>query len=215
MIVDLTHLLKSNITVYPGTPAPAFAQISTIEKDGFAERIINMTTHTGTHVDAPCHIIPDTKSLNQFALDKFMGRGMVIDCTQIDSISLDFIQAKETEIRGSDFILFYTGWQQKWNTPAYFDAFPTLATNAVEWLLPFQLKALGFDTISVDKLTDEALPNHHLLLGQEILIIENLTNLDLLLNKHFQLYCIPLKIEESDASPLRAFAQIHEPGRRN
>ena len=210
MLVDLSHPLKSNITVYPGTPAPAFTQINTIEKDGFAERIIRMTTHTGTHMDAPSHIIPNTKSMDQFGLDQFIGRGLAIDCTQTDDISLDFIQANEAEIRSADFVLFYTGWQAKWNTPAYFDAFPTLTTDAVEWLLTFPLKALGFDTISVDKLTDETLPNHHLLLGRETLIIENLTNLDQLVNQAFQFYCIPLNIEAADASPVRAFGEINE-----
>ena len=62
--------------------------------------------------------------------------------------------------------------------------------------------------ISVDKMTDEALLNHHILLEKEILIIENMTNLDKLISKEFELNCIPLKIENSDASPVRAFARI-------
>lgn len=210
MIVDLTHTLKDNITVYPGTPLPAFTALSTIEKDGFAEKSMVLTTHTGTHIDAPSHILPGSKSLDRFPMEKFMGKGIVLDCTQLSSISLDFVQSKEAQIMGTDFIIFYTGWQEKWNMPQYFDPFPTLTTEAVEWLLQFQLKALGFDAISVDSLTDEALPNHHRLLNKEVLIIENLTNLDKLIGKDFQLYCIPLKIEGADASPVRAFAQINE-----
>lgn len=211
MTVDLTHPLKSNITVYPGTPAPAFTPISTIDKDGFAELSITMTTHTGTHMDAPSHILSRGRSLNQFPIDKFIGKGIVLDCSQTSSISLNFIQSKEAEIKQAAVILFYTGWQYKWNTPGYFDEFPTLTTEAVEWLLSFHLKALGFDVISVDKMADEALPNHHLLLSQEVLIIENMTNLDQLIGKQFHLYCIPLNIEASDASPVRAFAQISGP----
>lgn len=208
MLVDLTHVLKDNVTVYPGTPAPAFPSLCTIENDGFAERSISITTHTGTHMDAPCHILPNTRSLDQFPLDKFMGRGVVVDCTGTNCISLTLLQSKEAQIRETDFVLFYTGWQAKWNTPQYFDPFPTLTTEAVNWLLSFPLKALGFDTISVDKMTDEALPNHHLLLNCEVLIIENLNNLEQLLDKQFLLYCMPLKIDGSDASPVRAFAQV-------
>lgn len=208
MIIDLTHTLKNNITVYPGTPGPAFIPSSTIEKDGFAESSVIMTSHTGTHVDAPTHIIPDARSLDQFPLEKFMGKGIIVDCRHISSISREFLQPMEARIRQADFVLFYSGWQFKWNTPLYFDPFPTLTTEATEWLLQFDIKALGFDTISVDTMTDEALPNHHLLLRKEVLIIENMNNLDKLMDKEFQLYCIPLKIERADASPVRVFAEI-------
>ncbi len=208
MIVDLTHTLKNEITVYPGTVSPIFEQGNTIEKDGFAELNMTMCTHTGTHMDAPAHIIPNAKSLNDFTLDKFIGSGIVVDCSGKESISLEFLKLIEGKIEQTDYILFYTGWHKKWNTPNYFDEFPSLTQKAVEWLLKFKLKALGFDTISVDKLTDVKLPNHHLLLQREILIIENMTNLDKLIGNFFELNCIPLKIENSDGSPIRAFARI-------
>jgi kynurenine formamidase len=208
MIVDLTHTLTNHITVYPGTLEPKFEIGNTIEKDGFAEINITMCTHTGTHMDAPCHIIPGTKSLDEFPIGKFIGPGLVVDCTQKASIELDRLKTFENQIRKIDFILFYTGWHSKWNTPSYFDPFPTLTTDAVNWLLNFDLKALGFDTISVDAVSEVKLPNHHLLLGREILIIENMTNLDKLIGKRFELNCIPLKIGKADGSPIRAFARI-------
>ncbi len=208
MIVDLTHTLKNEITVYPGTVSPIFEQGNTIEKDGFAELNMTMCTHTGTHIDAPSHIISNANSLNDFTIDKFIGNAIVVDCSKKKSISLEFLNLIEEEIEQIDFILFYTGWQEKWNTPHYFDEFPVLTQEAVEWLLKFKLKALGFDTISVDKLTDVKLPNHHLLLQREILIIENMTNLDKLIGNSLELNCIPLKIENSDGSPIRAFARI-------
>lgn len=210
MIVDLTHTLKNGITVYPGTAEPVFEPLSTVEKDGFAELNMTMCSHTGTHMDAPCHILSDTKSLDEFPMEKFIGRGIVIDCSCVSSIEKDLLMTKEHEIKHVDFVLFYTGWQKKWNTPAYFDDFPTLTMEAVEWLLTFDLKALGFDAISTDKITDDALPNHRLLLPREMLIIENLTNLDQLIGKEFELYCIPLKIGKADGSPVRAFARMIE-----
>ncbi len=208
MIVDLTHTLKNEITVYPGTTSPIFEQGNTIEKDGFAELNMTMCTHTGTHIDAPSHIISNANSLNDFTIDKFIGNAIVVDCSKKKSISLEFLNLIEEKIEQIDFILFYTGWQEKWNTPHYFDEFPVLTQEAVEWLLKFKLKALGFDTISVDKLTSIELPNHHLLLQREILIIENMTNLDKLIGNSFELNCIPLKIENSDGSPIRAFGRL-------
>jgi len=207
MIIDLTHTLKNKITFFPGTLEPFFEHENTIEKDGFAELKLTMCTHTGTHMDAPCHIIPNTKSLNDFPVEKFIGKGISINCSGISSISLDFLKPKENEIKEVDFILFYTGWHKKWNTPTYFDEFPVLTKEAVEWLLKFHIKALGFDTISADKITDAHLPNHNLLLKNEVLIIENLTNLDQLVDHEFEFNCIPLKIDNTDGSPVRAFAR--------
>lgn len=207
-MIDLTHTLNNNITVYPGTSVPTFEQSNIIKKDGFAELNITIRTHAGTHIDAPCHIIANGKSLDEIPIDKFVGKAIVIDCSNKDSIELDFIKLMKDKIEQSDFILFYTGWQKKWNTQNYLDDFPTLTIEAVEWLLNFNLKALGFDVISVDKMGSEELPNHNLLLKNEILVIENLTNLDKLIDKQFELNCIPLKIEGADGSPVRAFARI-------
>ena len=207
MYIDLTHTLKNDITIYPGTTTPSFQQVSTIEKDGFAEMDMLINSHLGTHIDAPAHILPNSKTLDEFPLEKFIGKGIALDCTQIATISLDFLKPYETAFQKVDFVLFYTGWQDKWNTPNYFDEFPILTQAATQWLTSFNLKALGFDVISVDKMTDEALPNHHILLKQEILIIENMCNLNLLLSKEFELYCMPLKIKNADASPVRAFAK--------
>lgn len=210
MIVDLTHTLKNELTVYPGTIEPIFEQGNTIEKDGFAEINMTMCTHTGTHIDAPAHILANSKSLDEFEVDKFIGPGVVFNCTQIKNISLDFLKKKEQIIKKVDFVLFYTGWQYKWNTERYFDEFPTLTKEAVDWLATLNLKALGFDAISVDKMTDVSLPNHKVLLKKEILIIENMTHLDKLILKTFELNCIPLKIKNSDGSPIRAFARIEK-----
>ena len=57
----------------------------------------------------------------------------------------------------------------------------------------------------------QSLPNHHILLSKEILIIENLNNLDQLIGKDFDFYGIPLKIGAADGSPIRAFAHLREP----
>ena len=109
MIVDLTHTLKNEISVYPDTIPPIFKKGNTIEKDGFAELNMTMCTHTGTHIDAPSHIIPNAKSLNAFLVDKFIGDAIVVDCSGKKSISLKFLKLIEEKKDKIDFILFYTG----------------------------------------------------------------------------------------------------------
>lgn len=207
MIFDLTHPLNNGMPVYPGTTHPTFQQSNFIEKDGFSELTITMCTHTGTHMDAPAHILPQTKTLDQFSMDKFIGKGLLIDVRSEETINIDFLKSFENEISFAEFVIFHTGWSKKWGTPRYFDGFPTLTQKASEWLTQFKLKAIGFDAISADKVTESNLPNHHLFLEREILIVENLTHLDKLPGKNFEFHCIPLNITNTDGSPIRAFAR--------
>lgn len=215
-LIDLTHILNNNITVYPDTVGPKFEVLNTVEKSGFAELQMTMVLHSGTHIDAPCHILKNTKSLDHFPIDKFIGRGIVIPCQDKKEISLAYLQTFEDKIVQADFILFFTGWQYKWNTKDYFDNSPVPTREAATWLTKFGLKGIGVDAFSIDevipadKITTDNLPNHHVLLGSEILLIENLTNLDKLPDTLFSFQCLPLNIENADGSPVRAIAIIDE-----
>lgn len=215
-IIDLTRILNEQMTVYPGTAEPKFEVINTVEKDGFSEYLLTMVSHTGTHIDAPCHIFKNAKSIDQFPVDKFIGSAIVIPCQDQKEISLNYLQTFEGKIEKIDFILFFTGWQFKWNTKGYFDNCPTPTKEAAKWLTKFKLKGIGFDAFSVDKIgsadkvNPENLPNHYILLEKEILLIENLTNLDKLPNHPFSFQCLPLYFENVDGSPIRAIATINE-----
>jgi kynurenine formamidase len=192
--------------------APSLKVLNTVEKSGFAELKITMVLHTGTHIDAPCHMLKNGKSLDQFPIDKFIGKAIVIPCHHKTEIDLMYLQTFEGRISQADFILFYTGWQDKWNSKEYFNDCPTLTREAAEWLTKFKLKGIGIDAFSLDKVssaervTPENFPNHHILLEQEIILIENLTNLDKLPESGFIFQCFPLNLENADGSPVRAIA---------
>ena len=213
-LIDLTHTLNENITVYPDTVGPKFESLNNVDKHGFAEMKVEMVLHSGTHIDAPCHILKDTKSLDQFPLDKFIGKAIVIPCHDRKEIDVEFLKPYEKKISMVDFVLFYTGWQENWKTEKYYNNCPTPTQEAAEWLTKFNLKGIGIDSFSVDKIvsahivTQENLPNHYILLEKEFILIENLTNLDKLPDYIFIFQCIPLKIENADGSPVRAMAII-------
>jgi len=215
-LIDLTHILNKNITVYPDTLGPEFEIMNTVAEHGYAEMKMSSVLHVGTHIDAPCHILADTKSLDQFSLDKFFGKAIVISCQDKKEIDLKFLQTFEDKISQVDFILFFTGWQFKWNTKEYFDDCPIPTVEAAHWLTKFNLKGIGFDAFSVDKIisaqivTEETLPNHYILMKKEIILIENLTNLDKLPNEIFTFQCFPIHVENADGSPIRAIAMIDE-----
>ncbi len=214
-IIDLTQLLNENITVYPDTLVPTFEVSNTVEKDGFTELKMTMASHAGTHIDAPSHILKNAKSLDKFPLDKFTGSAIVIPCQGKNEITLEYLQTFEDKITMVDYVLFYTGWQDKWKTKDYFDDCPVPTREAATWLAGFILKGVGIDAFSIDRIipadivTEGNLPNHHILLGKEILLMENLANLDKLPNHTFTFQCFPLKIENADGSPVRAVAMIN------
>lgn len=206
-IIDLTHLIKPDMAVFPGTEKPVFEKI---DIEGYRELKMTLYTHTGTHMDAPYHIIKSTKSLDEFGVDKFAGSGFVINCKGManQKITKGFLLPYEEQLKKNSFVLFNSGWYYKWNTPEYFDGFPTLTAEAAGWLTEFNLKGIGLDSISLDPVSDMSLPNHHIVLKNEIVIVENLTNLDNLPDKDFMFLCLPLNIEKADGSPVRAVAML-------
>lgn len=206
-IIDLSHIINPDISVFPGTEKPIFERK---EIEGYPEVKITMYTHTATHMDAPIHIIKGARTLDELPIDRFMGKAIVIDCKHLagKNITLDFLKPFEDKIRNVEFILFNSGWSSKWKTEAYFEGFPTLTQEAATWLTKFKLKGIGLDSISLDSVPDLSLPNHKIVLAKEILIIENMTNLDSLPKGEFIFQCLPLKIEKADGSPIRAVAMV-------
>ena len=80
-VIDLTQLISETMPVYPGTEPPSLAVANTYEKDGFRETLISFYSHTGTHMDAPFHLFGDRTSLDSLPADQFVGKALVIDCT--------------------------------------------------------------------------------------------------------------------------------------
>ncbi len=105
------------------------------------------------------------------------------------------------------FLILYTGWEHFWGQQEYFQGFPVLSPAAARWLTQFNLKAVGVDAISVDPVEAASpLPIHKIFLGQEILLIENLCNIQPLIGRNFTLCCLPLKTRRADGAPARAVA---------
>lgn len=207
-IIDLSHEIHPQIPVYPGTQPPVFKPTNRIAKDGFAETLISFYSHTATHMDAPAHILPDGRSLDQFPAGTFFGRACLVDVAQtsLGVISVADLQPKQQLLAEVDFLLLKTDWSQHWGADCYFRDFPCLSVAAAEWLCQFKLKGVGIDAISVDPVESAELEVHQRLLGEEILIIENLTNLDKISAEQFYFSCLPLKLRAADGSPVRAIA---------
>ena len=205
-IIDLSHAISPSMPAYPGTKPPKFTAACTIESYGFAEKHMSMSSHTGTHLDAPAHVIAGAKTLDQMAMDRFIGFACVLDLSSIrkQDLKITDLEGSQKLIEASEFVLLHTGWSLFWGQEAYYQGYPVLSTEAAHWLSEFAIKGIGIDAISIDEMGSTELTIHRRFLEREIVIVENLTNLERLPKRGFVFSCFPLKIEHADGSPVRA-----------
>lgn len=211
-IIDLTHYISEDMPVYPGTDTPKLKTANTYEKDGFKETLMVMYTHTGTHMDPPAHIYEGKTTLDEFPIEQFIGKALVIDCSDLkegDKIQMRHINKELAE--KADFLLFYTGWDKYWGTDKYFGNYPYMNEEVVDYIIKQDLKGVGLDTIGIDPISDDKLTIHKkIFTSNEMVVIENLMNLDKLGKSLFTFIALPLKHVDADGSPIRAIAIFEE-----
>jgi arylformamidase len=206
--IDLSHELAPGMPYFPGTEPPVFSRPFTLASHGFAEQKITLLTHSGTHMDAPAHILETGATLEQLGLPHFVGSAAVLDLTRLTGkiIAMDDLLPFRQRLDGRDFVLLRTGWSDHWGNAAYFTDYPVLAEPAAQWLAGFNFKGIGVDTISFDVHDSTALPIHHIFLARNIVLIENLDHLEKIPAAEFLFFSLPLKIAETDGAPVRAIA---------
>ena len=209
-VMDLTHTIREGMPVYPGTEPPLFEEGSTYEADGYKETRLTMFTHTGTHIDPPAHLFAGRTTLDRFPPEQFIGRALVIDCRGLaegQAITMAHLQKYGGLVDEADFLLFYTGWDRKWGTDAYFGDYPCVDMEVLEYIIQGDYKGIGFDVIGLDPIADTNLTRHKRLFAEtDIVNIENLKNLGECGEGLFWFSCFPLKIAGCDGSPVRAAA---------
>ncbi|MCJ2165965.1 MULTISPECIES: cyclase family protein [unclassified Pseudodesulfovibrio] len=203
--IDLSHPIHTGMPVYPGDESPNVRRTRFIHRDKFAETQLTMTSHTGTHVDTAGHLFAEAPGLDGLGPDNFTGWGVVIDLTGLDRPTIDQADlAFLSDMDGLDFVLLRTGWDRHWKTDRYYQDFPTLSETAARYLGGLGLKGIGMDTPSPDVVDSLELPAHRILFDFGLVIVENLTNIGELPSEGFVFCCLPLRIMDGEASPVRA-----------
>ena len=219
-IVDLTLPLYDGLQSFPGHPKVTVLDFVTHSFSapryiapcrGYASKLIMMSDHSGTHLDAPFHFFEDGLTIDEVPLEKTVGEAVFIDVSDkqhekpITATMLEKRLKKDrSEVREGDIVLI-RAWDGEWNDPG-FHACAGLDLSAAKWLTKRKVKAVGIDLSNADTTTDMARPSHLQLLGNAIGIMENLVNLDQLSQKRFFFAGIPLKIKGLSGSPIRAIA---------
>lgn len=211
-VIDLGHSITNGMTAFPGDIPAAIKTEATIET-GFRTTLISMNSHTGTHIDAPAHILKNGKYMEELSKETFFGFGLVVDVTKCAGRKIELFDIRTNATKNidyADFILFRTGWSDKWNTKNYLSDFPVLSESTAEWLTKQGLKGVGFDTLSADDVYSKEMKIHKILLGAEIIIIENLCNLDKVGEKPFCMVCLPISLTKQDGGPARVMAILED-----
>lgn len=201
--IDLTHTFDASMPVYPGDPIPELVQIADLHKEGYTDYQIKTGMHVGTHMDAPLHMLEGGKRLSDISVEKFIGKGCLIDARGASVVSVDFLE--KSGAKQGDIVLVITGLSKKYRQPEYYEKFPEIGEGFAGKAIELGVKIVGMDTPSPDKPPFKV---HKLLLGKEILIIENLTNLESLIGiKDFEVFALPAKLH-TEAAPVRVIAKV-------
>lgn len=206
-VYDLSHELGSGLP-YPGDPPASVIPDATMHEDGYRTATVACSTHSGTHVDAPAHVVEDGASLGDFDPAAFEFDSVVVDCTDVEE--REEIPAGRVPTTDADLVVFHTGVAARWGDESYFEH-PYLAESAAERCAK-QGCAVGIDTPSVDPTPTErarddeprGYPAHRALLGDGRLLLENLTNLDAL-GRRATVRAHPLPVD-ADGAPARVVA---------
>lgn len=160
--------------------------------------------HVGTHMDAPLHMIGGGKKMDEINPERFIGKGVLIDVRGKDKIDATVLE--NTYIEEGSVVLLCTGFGSKYRTEDYFKDYPYLTEDFANKMVELKVKMVGMDMLGPD--LDKPWVTHKILLGNEILILENLTNLEQLTDiKDFEIIALPAKLQ-ADATPVRVIARI-------
>jgi len=212
-IVDLSLVLDSDTQVYPGDPQPELRQATRIETEGFNVLSLHLGSHTGTHVDAPYHVVEQGPRLEDLDLSLFAGPGVIVDLSghgDREPIGWDEIRPHSDRLAPGSILALRTGWSEHhYGTDRYYDH-PFLKPDAARRVLDVGVRTLAVDSLNPDPtVLDGAskLPVHDLWLGAGGVIVENLTNLSAVDFPDPILSLLPVRLGgAADGGPCRAVA---------
>ncbi len=209
--IDLTLKISPQLPSFPGSPQPQFITWAKNKVDGYNLELIFLSSHSGTHMDAPFHFIDKGLKIDQIPLERFVCDAILF---RIKKRSNQFItkndiikfEKKHGKILHKSTIIFATGWYKNLSKKDYFENNPGLSIDAAKYLAAKRINLVGIDSPSIDLGKDSKFPVHHILLSKDVLIVENLCNLEKVSEVYFKLIVLPLKLGGATGSPVRAIA---------
>lgn len=211
--IDLTLPVSEKIPTFPGSPQPIFIQWENIKDDGYNLELLFLSSHTGTHLDAPYHFLEKGKKIHEISLKRLIINAILIKIRKrrdqaITKTDIQKFENKYGKIPNESTIVFWTGWQKMIKNDSYFVNNPGLSVTAAKYLISKKTNLVGIDSPSIDLGKEKRFLIHHLFAKNDVLIVENLANLDKIKSWKFQLAVLPMKLENATGAPVRAVGII-------
>ncbi len=188
--------------------------------DLFEVSSLTTTCHGFTHIDAPCHMVPGGATMSDLDLTKVVGKACVIDISDVspnEEITANRIATAADHLQSGEIALFRSCWdeQRDWLTQSYWRDAPYLSAQACHWLLNRRPSAIAFDfpqDWTIRRLLDgEVRPieehvSHHILLRNNIILIEYLRGVRQITTTTTTLCALPINLPHADGAPARVVA---------
>lgn len=201
--MDLSQEIIENMPVYPDDTEVRLYQERYLKKDYCNGFRLEIGMHAGTHVDAPMHLTDSQTFINEISLERFAGRGCLLDVRGEKTI--EFKQEYKDIVDEDDIVILFTQFSDKYGTHEYFTDHPVIKEDLADFFTERKIKMLGMDFPSPDRYPFKI---HKKLFDNNILIMENLTNLSELVHvEKFNIMAFPLKVR-AEASIVRVVASI-------
>lgn len=205
-IVDLSHTLESGMPIYPGDPVVEFS--ASPQEEPWRVLSLALGSHSGTHIDAAAHYLPGGCTIDRYPLERFVLPGVVAALAAGDDEEIAPAALAEAlaAAPAGGALLLCTGWDRHWGDSAML-RHPFLGAAASEAIVAAGVTLVGTDAFNVDSSVRGTTHAHEILLGRDVLIVENLTNLDCLpAARALRCAFAPLRLAGGDGSPVRAYA---------
>ena len=212
-IIDLTLTISNRIPTFPGSPQPNFIPWEKIKDDGYNLELLFLSSHTGTHLDAPHHFLEKGAKIHEISLKKLVSNAVLIKSRKkrnesITKTDVQKFEKKHGKIPKNSTVVFWTGWQKMLHNNSYFTKNPGLSVSAAKYLQSKKIGLVGIDSPSIDLGTNSKFPVHQIFAKKGMLIVENLANLEKIKSPKFHLVVLPLKLKGATGSPVRAVAFV-------
>ncbi len=203
MLIDLTHPITPRIPVYfPWHPATDVTQTANYEEHRCVVSAITIGTHTGTHIDAPRHVLEGGSGIDEYDTRLWMLDAFVCDLSPREANSgITADELRSLPIPGGSAVILKTGWDARFGEADYYRTYPPLTNDAAEYLVQ-----LGVPLIAAD--TPYTLDVHYIFLKKGIPLVTNLNNTSKLKQGTVTLISAPLLVEHADGAPARVFALV-------
>ncbi len=204
-IIDLTMSINNNMKGVSIEPDKV------IDVDGWNATTLHLYSHSGTHMDAPIHFNVKNETIDQLSVEKLISQAWIVDLTSIkpkELITVAHLKSISQKVKAGQSIIFNTGWSKLIATDAYRNDLPRISEELANWLGEKKIGLIGVEPPSVADVNniEEVTKIHTILMKNNIVIVEGLTNLDKITAEKVTLIALPLKVENGDGAPARVIA---------